>query len=44
MNYQTKKKKKMMVSTITMPHEVRTNNLETNGMTDVLMKGTEATQ
>lgn len=44
MNYQTKKKKKMMVATITLPHEVRTNNLETNGMTDILMKETEATQ
>ena len=44
MNYQTKKKKKMKVATITMPHEVRTNNLETNGMTDVLMKETVATQ
>ena len=39
-----KKKKKMMVATITLPHEVRTNNLETNGMTDILMKETEATQ
>ena len=34
----------MKVATITMPHEVRANNLETNGMTDVLMKETEATQ
>ena len=34
----------MKVATITMPHEVRTNNLETNGMTDVLMKETVATQ